>query len=821
MESSLKQDLYFCPFRLTHHLMNMTARLRHICSLLPKLPEGKLWLYLLMVFTAFLYACNPSSKLPEGKYLLVKNDIKVKGKGVGSSQLKGYLVQPENKKFLGVFDLNLWIYNQTAGGKSTGFKRWLRRSAGEPPSIYNAPDVLISQRQMKKYLENKGFFNAEIANKTRYKKKKTRVTYEVELKKPYRIRNYFKYSSDDTIRRIVLEDATNSLIKKGNRYDFYVLEKERSRLNKMLRNKGYFFISEDFISFQIDSSLNSHELDISMIISQPDGRPASDSLIVDKLFRKRFRINDIFIYPQLDPLHSNRNYRDTLEYVRMHYRHKGDTLGVYRFLYSQKPIVRSKTLVPSIYFGYRDFYSEFDVDKTSTALRTLPIFRYVQVSFDTLPGTLAAPPGVIGQLNCHIDMAKAKRNSFLIETEATNSAGMLGLAGNLVLKNKNIFHGAEVFSIRLKGALEMQQSLDQAEEQKDFFFFNTVETGIEASLYFPRFLGPISPQRFPRYFRPRTSVLTGLNYQRRPDYERTIAKASLGYEWNQNQQVTHYLFPLEVNAVKIFPSEEFLERLEEIDNPRLTSQYSDHMIFALKYSYVKNTQQRGSFSNFHYMRFNFESSGNLLYAIDEAIKLDKNADGNYTLLGIRYAQYLRFDTDLRQYFYLDRNNQLAMRAIFGIGVPYANSNSLPFEKGFYGGGANGMRGWELKTLGPGIYQAAGANKYEVMGDIKLEANVEYRFPIYSALKGALFTDIGNIWLLHSSDVYPGGEFRFDDFYKEFAIDAGLGFRFDFEFFVIRVDGALPIKDPGAEDQWVYKKARISDVMWNFGIGYPF
>jgi len=171
--------------------------------------------------------------------------------------------------------------------------------------------------------------------------------------------------------------------------------------------------------------------------------------------------------------------------------------------------------------------------------------------------------------------------------------------------------------------------------------------------------------------------------------------------------------------------------------------------------------------------------------------------------------------------YIDRDNQIAMRAIFGIGVPYGNSNSLPFEKGFYGGGANGMRGWELKTLGPGIYKSASSTKYEVMGDIKLEANIEYRFPIYSILKGALFADIGNVWLLNSSDVYPGGTFDFSNFYKQFALDAGLGFRLDFEFFVIRVDGALPIQDPGAEEEWVIKKARFADVMWNFGIGYPF
>ena len=828
----MRQDLYFCPvmpakpespiYSFASNVACMPELKKKYLLTAPRFASRIAVFAMQILIALFLFSsCSPTSKLPENKYLLVKNEIKIEGEGISSSKLKAYLTQLENKKFLGFFNLNLSIYNATSKGDLTGFKRWLRRSVGEPPSIYKEADILSSARQMKLYLMNKGYFNAEISHESVFRNKKAKVIYNVVTKEPYKIRRLRYNIEDDNIRNLVLNNANKSLIKTGATYDFYVLEEERSRVNDFLRNKGYYFMGEDFIFFQIDSALNNHQLDITLLIDQRPGLDIKDSIIVSKLYKKQFKISDIYIYPQLDPLHSNSFIKDTVDYVRLNFRNPDDTLGLYRFLYSEPARIRPKTIVPSIYFGHDEIFSENNVTRTSGALRTLPVFRYANISFDTVRGTLNSTSKEPGLLRCRINMSRAKRNSFLIESEATNSAGMLGIAGNVVVKNKNIFRGAEVFSIKLKGALEMQQSLDDAASTNEFLFFNTVETGIEASLFIPRFWGPISPQRFSRYFRPRTNLLTGLNYQRRPDYERTIANISLGYEWKKNEQITYFLFPLEINAVKIFPSDDFVERLEELNNPRLSSQYSDHMIFALKYSYVKNTQKRGSFSAFHYMRFNFESSGNLLYAIDELVKLEPNDEGNYTLFGIRYAQYLRFDTDLRKYLYIDRDNQIAMRAIFGIGVPYGNSNSLPFEKGFYGGGANGMRGWELKTLGPGIYKSASSTKYEVMGDIKLEANIEYRFPIYSILKGALFADIGNVWLLNSSDVYPGGTFDFSNFYKQFALDAGLGFRLDFEFFVIRVDGALPIKDPGAEEEWVIKKARFADVMWNFGIGYPF
>lgn len=242
----------------------------------------------------------------------------------------------------------------------------------------------------------------------------------------------------------------------------------------------------------------------------------------------------------------------------------------------------------------------------------------------------------------------------------------------------------------------------------------------------------------------------------------------------------------------------------------------------MKYSYIYNNQEINKLKNFIYFRGNIETSGNILNAIDQFVKAPKNEEGYYTLFNIRYAQYIRLDVDLRYYVLLSENRRVAIRGIFGIGVPYGNSEDLPFEKGFYGGGANGMRGWRFRSLGPGTYVNDDTD-FDRMGDLKLEGNIEYRFPIYKFFKSAIFIDAGNIWLLNTDDSFPGGKFEFDDFIEEIAMDAGIGLRFDFGFFVFRIDGALPIRNPAlpAGERWTFNRIELERINWNIGIGYPF
>ncbi len=394
----------------------------------------------------------------------------------------------------------------------------------------------------------------------------------------------------------------------------------------------------------------------------------------------------------------------------------------------------------------------------------------------------------------------------------------------MFIENKNLFRGAEVFNIRLKGALEAQeggQTSEETESQK-VLFFNNFEAGIEANLRIPKFLAPINQDIFSRYFRPKTNINIGYNWQDNLDYERTITNFSFSYEWSETRTKSHILFPADINLVKVNTTAYFDSLLSQ-ESERYKNQYTDHLIVGLKYSYIFNNQQLNKIRNFFYFRGNIETSGNIIALAEQIAGNDPNAEGYRTLFGIRYSQYVKTDYDFRYYIMKSKNHNIAFRAAFGIAIPYGNSIDIPFEKGFYGGGANGMRAWPLRYLGPGAYQNLNP-EIERVGDFQIEGNIEYRFSIYKIFKGAFFYDIGNIWYLRENETFPGGELSFEEFPGEFAMDAGVGVRLDFNYFIFRIDVAQRIKDPAYPqgDRWVIgKESGWFKPVFNLGIGYPF
>ncbi len=319
-----------------------------------------------------------------------------------------------------------------------------------------------------------------------------------------------------------------------------------------------------------------------------------------------------------------------------------------------------------------------------------------------------------------------------------------------------------------------------------------------------------------------TNLTFGFNYQVRQNYTRNITNMEFGYSWKQTQLMRHIVTPININFIKVFPTPEFQEILDQEENQALKEQYSDQIIFGLSYSFIFNNQNLAALTKHQFLRVNLESSGNLLYAINSIANSAKSEEGYYQLFGVQYSQYIRGSADYRRYFYLSsQKNSLATRFFIGSAIPYLNSNEIPYTKGFYGGGANGMRGWHFKELGPGAY--SGTGNFERIGEIQIEANAELRFRIYRFFKLGLFLDIGNIWTYSASTVYPDGEFKFNTFYKQLAVDGGIGFRFDFSFFLIRVDFAAPFRDPAypENERWRIQYLQFNDFIANFGIGYPF
>lgn len=768
-----------------------------------------------------LWGCGTMKNI--NRPLVNKNKIVIQGdkSNVDKDDLYSLINQQPNKKFLGIWRFKLWANQLPTKGKERGFKNWMHDKFGEEPAYFDVLQTENSLHQIKIYLDKTGHFNSKVSYSQKEKKKKINLIYNIELTKPYRVRNYSQRITDSLLKKNINRISQTSLIKEGSIYSAFDIEKERDRIADSLKNVGYFNFNKEYIFFEIDSTLNNHELDITLVIKDERRRSLQqpDSIIEGP--HRQYFLNDIYINSDYDLLKADKVMPDTLQ-LQIQTDTSNPKPNTYYFLHDGLLKIKPKIITQSVLLNSGDIFSLGAVKKTYRRLADLRIYKYSNIQFSPVLDSLN--PGT-NLLDCKINLTRSKVQSYTIEAEGTNSGGDLGVGGNLVYANKNFFRGAELFQFRLKGALEVQrQSNSNTADNEKFLFFNTIETGAEISLSIPKFLIPIRIESFPKNFKPKTTISTGINYQQRPKYRRYITNLSFGYNWSQNDKFQHIFFPAEVNSVKVYPTDEFKAILDEEPNIRLKNQYTNHLISALKYSFIYNNQELNKLKDFIYFRGNFETSGFMLKGINMLFGISENAEGYNTLFNIRYAQYVRADFDFRYYSVFSKENRLVWRTMFGIGIPYGNSDDIPFEKGFYAGGANGMRGWRIRSLGPGASTTdETTNLIDRIGDMQLEANIEYRFPIYSFVKGAIYMDAGNIWLLKPNDFFPGGNFRLKNLMSEIALDAGLGFRFDFNFFIFRIDTAIRLRDPSrsAFNRWVSFKTGFKNLAFNFGIGYPF
>jgi outer membrane protein assembly factor BamA len=428
-------------------------------------------------------------------------------------------------------------------------------------------------------------------------------------------------------------------------------------------------------------------------------------------------------------------------------------------------------------------------------------------------------------IDCNIKLTRNKLYAFNIGSEGTNSAGRFGMGLNTSIQNKNCFRGAEVISLKLRTSAEIQGSLSNSSSQggtgKYFLIFNTLEGGAEVSIDFPRILFPYRSKYNLNLHQGLTSVSAGAGFEFRPEYKRIITTAAWSYKWNQGERIKHIFTPVELNYVNISTSEAFQLRLDTLTDPQYKSQYTDHLLTMIRYSLILSNIGITKSNNQFFLRLNGETSGNIPFAVDNIFDNPTISEGYYERFGVRYSQYVRFDAEYKKYWKLKFDNTLVFRLVGGLALPYGNSVSVPFEKSFWLGGANDMRGWRLRSLGPGAYMSNNKN-YDKTGDILIQSSIEQRFPVYSFLLGSLFVDAGNVWLREKSEDFPDGEFKLSTFYKQIAMDAGIGFRFDFSFFIFRIDAAVPFYNPGLDDRWFNPlDFRLKYAIWNFGIGYPF
>lgn len=798
---------------------------------------------LLTAYCLLVASCGATRKLNDKEFLLVKNKIEVDSGNVNKTDLAKYIRQKPNRKILGFVRFHLWVYNLVdlkkveARRKELKEKRELKNekriaknkepkdprrsfgewmlSIGEAPVVLDSTLTLSTRKQFEVYLKNKGYFNVEISDSTEYKRKKARVTYYIKPHLPYTVRDFvYSIYNPELDSMIAGTDTINTLLKRGMNYDVEVFQQERERIAKELKNRGYYFFTSENIIFQADTTLGNRETEITVLLrsnSEKDfGRP--DTTISPKEFRP-YKIGKVFINSEYYPKNISAVPYDTLVFNR------------YSLAYRDKWTIDPKILTNSVFFKSGEKYIAKDLENTYRQLSSLKVYKFINVQFEET---------VNDKLDCYVQLTPAARQSFSVEAQGTNTGGFPGLFADVIYQNKNIFRGAETFEFRIKGGLESQVVFDGSEDKKTPIF-NTLQIGPEASLTIPRFLFPFANRiKVSRYFRPQTKIRFAYDYQKRPDFTRTIFRTTFGYDWRASKRTRWTYNPIEVNFVNLPPEKQsaaFKERINGINDQLLRNTFISHITWSGVLTYLYTNQDIEKKKSFWYVRLTGESSGLLPYGISSLANsvgtAKKDANGSYVVFNTPYAQYVKFDFDVRRYFAINKRSTFVLRFASGRGTPYGNLQVLPFEASFFGGGANGIRAWRARRLGPGSYPSELQTSIDQFGDMRLEMNAEYRFDIYKYLKMAVFADAGNIWLIKKDVNRPGAEMDIKRFYKEIALGAGVGARLDFNFFIIRLDGAYPIYDPGkpeADNQrWigVSEPLMLKKVIFNLGIGYPF
>ncbi|MCB8995196.1 MAG: BamA/TamA family outer membrane protein [Bacteroidales bacterium] len=758
----------------------------------------------IFIAVGMLYSCGSTKYVPKDKYLLDKYQIKSGNSKLDEEELATYIKQKPNKKILGL-KFHLSVYNLSREDKDNWWNRSLR-TIGEEPVILDVYQTEKTASQLNLFLKNKGYYDAVVTDTILYKKKKARVTYNLVLNQPYKISSIQYKFEDENLAQYILPDTLNCLLKRNNNFDVDVLSAERERLEKLLKNRGFYNFSKEYIFYLADSTRQSHRVDVTLGIKK--FRQYSVDGSYEDIPHPKYEISSVSIFTNYDPRQAIINNSEYLDKIDTLVR---DSISI---IFNQKLNVKPGVVLSSDFVLPGELYNLNNVNQTYRNLSSLQLFRQVSIDF-TEP--VNQNDNSLRQLDCNIQLSPFVLQSYNIELEGTNSSGNIGGGGNIGYQHRNLFHGAENFDFRIKGAIE------SLKETSTGSYGNMVELGAEASLNIPKFLLPFRTEQFIKKFNPKTTLKLAYNFQKRPDYTRTVANASFGYIWKGNKYVTHIVNPIELNLVKIpYKSQEFIDWLQ---GTYIFYSYQPHLVSVTSYSMTFTNQNLQKTQDFVYLKLNAESAGNILYSIYSTSGAEK-VGGAYELFNTSFAQYIRGDIDYRFYNVLDKNNSIVYRFFAGAGLPYNNSTALPFEKKYFSGGANSIRAWQVRSLGPGSYKETVKGTYaNQTADIKLEANLEYRFKLFWLLEGALFVDAGNIWAINKNDDRAGALFEWNQFYKDIAVGTGFGARFDFSFFIFRFDLGIKTRDPVYESgqKWVFGNRKLGrgDFVLNLGIGYPF
>ena len=740
---------------------------------------------ILFLLSLVLAACNSTKFVPEGRYLLNKTKIEVTDtRQVTPADLKSYLRQKPNSEVLGFWKLQLDIYNTAPADTSTRSRKRLARNAhklGEAPEIYDEALTRASMMQLQKAMHNKGYFHSAVDTLKRVKKRKMYLTFRVTANEPYHIRSCTRILPYEPLREIAV-NSRRTLIKEDMLFDADVLDRERERISSAMRRRGYYYMDKDILRFVADSTVGHRQVDLELRLRQ------SVEELPDSLQQRIFQPYTI----RYVCFHTDYNPNFAPDSLALQRKEKDG----YIYTWAGHRLLRDKALRHNCAIDPGELFNEREVERTYEMLNRLGIVKYVDISFTEVEGN---------QLDCHIVLSRSKLNTVSADVQGTYSGGDWGISAGVGYINRNIFRGAEELRLSASGGYEWRQNGGRA-----------IEAKAAASLRFPI----------------RLQLDLSYQYQTRPDeFTRTVANASLNYTlptlrrgWTQSFgffDLSYVYLP--------WMSDEFEKRFVSNQNP-LKYSYESHLIEAINYSArYSGYRQRQPLRSYSEARFFVETAGNVPYGIAKAASLDKK-DGVYKIANVPFAQYAKADVAYTYNHVISARHRIVYHIGAGVAIPYGNSTAIPYEKRYFAGGSNHVRGWTARSLGPGAYRGEGSRiDYDNQaGDIHLDLNLEYRWKVWSVFELAAFTDAGNIWTIRSYESQPHGEFRLDEFYKQIGWSYGVGLRLDLTFLVFRVDFGVKLYDPSRiyhdGKQWRTAANGLKwkdDMAFHFAIGYPF
>ena len=754
------------------------------------------------VLYLLLSSCSGTRQLPKDEKLYTGAVIKLESiekvnKGAIKNSVEEVIKPNPNKSYFGLRP-KLWIYQLAGVEPFNKFENLLRKNGEEPVLITDVkPGVTTSLIDAR--LFNMGIFNAYTQSEIVEKKHTAKVVYTSYVHKPYAIKNLIYAIADDSISRIILADKENTIIKSGENYNLETLVNERLRIDKLLKNNGYYYFNPDYLLFKADSSIVDHSVSFKLTLK--------DSIPIEA--KTVYYIKNVYINQDYS---LRRQRTDSIN----------DTTMVQNTVFQGKRVdmnIRPGVILRSVYLKKKERYTRLNHSITLNRLMSMGNFKFVQVKFtdsDTVPGFLDAT----------ILMTPMTKYTFRAEMDiVTKSNNYTGPRMNFSILNRNTFKGAELLNMNMAGSFETQ--LSGANKNLYSYSWNP-----RAEITFPRFLVPFRLKQTNSIYIPKTSFLVSYNYLKRGNYfDMSTFQFKYGLKWKENILTEHELSPVNISYSSIGNESEAFTKLLN-SNTFLKKSYEEQFIAGGSYSFTYNEQLIAGKKWQNYIHTTAETAGNT-FSLFKIIGGEKpNSTNPSKIAGAIYSQFAKLSVDARSFYTFEDNNKIVLRIFAGAARSFGNSASLPYSKQFFSGGPNSIRAFQINSLGPGTYiqQVGNIGFLQTGGDIKIETNAEYRFGIYSFIKGALFVDAGNVWLQKSNPSGIGTPFSFSTFMNELAVGAGVGLRIDVSFFVLRFDLALPLRKPGLADnsRWVINQIEPGSSVWrkenlilNVAIGYPF